>query len=233
MPRTTHSPNPFRPALFSFLRELEENNTRDWFQRNKHRYEDDVKEPALQFISDFGPHLKKISPHFQAIPKAVGGSLFRIYRDVRFSKDKSPYKTHVGIQFRHETARDAHAPGYYVHLQPGSVFVGAGLWHPDGPSLKKIRAHLVADASGWKRVTAGAAFRSGWALEGESLKRPPRGYDPDHALIEEIKRKDFIAVRRLTQRTVLAPDFPMELASLGREIAPFVRWLCAAVGVKF
>ena len=129
----------FRPEFFRFLRELRENNSRDWFQAQKARYQRDVRDPALRFIGDFAPALKEISPHFRADPRPVGGSLFRIHRDVRFSKDKSPYKTSVGIQFRHEMGKDAHAPGFYLHLEPENVFLGAGSWRPDGPSLLKIR----------------------------------------------------------------------------------------------
>ena len=233
MPTTTYGSNPFRPALFTFLRDLEQNNSRDWFQANKSRYEDHLKEPALQFISDFGPHLRKISPHFQAIPKASGGSLFRIYRDVRFSKDKSPYKTHVGIHFRHERARDAHAPGFYLHIQRGSVFIGAGMWRPDGPSLKQIRDTLAADPSGWRRAMKTKAFSDGWQLEGDRLKRPPRGYDAEHPLVDDLRRKDFIMVRRLTQKAVLAPDFPRQYVALCRQAAPYMRYLCGAVGAAF
>lgn len=233
MPRTTYGPNPFRPALFAFLRDLEKNNDRDWFQANKARYEDGIKEPALQFISDFGPHLKKISPHFLAIPKASGGSLFRIYRDVRFSKNKAPYKTHVGIQFRHERARDAHAPGFYLHLEPGSVFVGAGMWRPDGPSLKMIRDTLVADPAGWRRALQSKAFADGWELEGDALMRAPRGYDAEHPLVDDLRRKDFIMVRRLSQKAVVAADFPRQFVALCRQTVPFMRYLCGAVDAAF
>jgi uncharacterized protein (TIGR02453 family) len=101
----------FSPELFSFLAELRANNNRDWFAANKDRYEEDLLEPALAFIAAFAPRLEKISPHFRAEARPSGGSLFRIYRDTRFSKDKSPYKTNVGIHFRHEQAKDAYAPG--------------------------------------------------------------------------------------------------------------------------
>ena len=233
MTSTKYAPNPFRPALFSFLRDLEKNNNRDWFRDNKGRYEEYVKDAALRFISDFGPHLKAISPHFLAIPKASGGSLFRIYRDVRFSKDKSPYKTHVGIQFRHETSRDAHAPGFYLHIQPTGTFVGVGMWHPDAASLARIRQHLQDDPRGWKRVVSGKRFRADWRLEGGTLKRPPRGVDPEHPLIEDLKRKDFIAVTRLTQKDLLAADFPRVFGTLCRGGSPLVRYLCEAVGAAF
>ena len=107
----------FNRAFFRFLEDLKKNNQREWFQANKQRYEDEVRHPAQQFISDFGPQLHKISRHFLADPRASGGSMFRIYRDTRFAKDKSPYKTHVGIQFRHKQGKDVHAPGFYLHLE--------------------------------------------------------------------------------------------------------------------
>lgn len=109
------SHNPYiTPKLFSFFRDLKKNNDRDWFEANRARYERDVREPLLAFTDAFAEPLYKISPHFRAEPKKVGGSLFRIFRDVRFSKDKSPYKTHAGVHFRHERARDVHAPGFYL-----------------------------------------------------------------------------------------------------------------------
>jgi uncharacterized protein (TIGR02453 family) len=223
----------FSPQLFKFLRDLKENNRREWFLANKERYENHVRHPAQQFISDFGPHLAKISKHFSADPRPVGGSLFRIYRDVRFSKDKSPYKTHTGIQFRHRRGKDAHAPGFYLHLEPGSVFCGAGIWHPDGATLKKIRDFLVSHPSRWKRVTRGKRFRSLWELSGDALSRPPRGYDPEHPLIDDLKRKDFIAVTRLTHRDVTAPDFLEHYSGLCRAATPFVKYLCEAVDAPF
>ena len=135
----------FGPELFSFLTDLRANNDRDWFAANKHRYEQDLLEPALAFIEDFAPRLEKISPHFRADPRPSGGSLFRIYRDTRFSKDKSPYKTNLGIHFRHERAKDAHAPGYYLHIGPGEVFAGGGIWQPGTDGATRIREAIVAD----------------------------------------------------------------------------------------
>ncbi len=223
----------FTPKFFKFLRDLRENNNREWFNDHKSRYEDDVKDPALRFISDFGPHLEKISRHFTADPRPVGGSMFRIYRDVRFSKNKAPYKTAVGIQFRHRAGRDAHAPGFYLHLGPGEIFAAAGLWHPDGPTLKAIRDGLVADPAGWKRIMSGKAFRSGFELGGDSLKRPPKGYDPEHPLIDDLKRKDFIAHTPLTQKVVTDAGLPGRLAGHFRQLAPMVRFLCDAVGVDY
>ena len=223
----------FSSHLFRFLRDLRQNNNRQWFQDNKRRYEDEVKDPALSFISDFGPRLRKISPHYRADPRPVGGSLFRIYRDVRFSKDKSPYKTAVGIQFRHKQARDVHTPGFYLHLEPDECFAGLGIWHPDGAALAKVRAFLAADPASWGRTIGARGFRDRFEFGGESLKRPPKGFDPDHPLIEDLKRKDFIVVTPIDEATVTAAGFIDGFESLCRTGAPFVRYLCAALGIPF
>lgn len=223
--------NPFGPELFAFVRDLTENNDRDWFNANKKRYERHVKEPAFAFISGFGPHLRKISPHFTAIPKSQGGSLFRIYRDTRFSSDKRPYKTHVGIHFRHAAGADAHTPGFYLHLQPGESFVGIGLWHPDAPTLLQIREAIVGKPKDWTR--ARDAFAKRFELAGESLKKAPKGFDPDHPLIDDLKRKDFIGSAPLGEADVLAADFPKHFIESCRAGAPLVKWMCGAIDVPF
>lgn len=223
----------FTPASFAFLKELAAHNERSWFQENKERYERDVRGPALSFVADFAPRLKKISPHFRADPRPVGGSLFRIYRDTRFSKDKSPYKTHTGLQFRHDQGKDAHCPGFYLHVEPGNCFVGVGIWHPDGPTTRAIREAIVEDPTGWKRASRGRRFLDSFTLSGDRLKRPPRGFDPEHPLVDDLMWKDFIAVSRLTRKTVTGADFMDVFAELCRAGAPFVRYLCKAVGVPF
>jgi uncharacterized protein (TIGR02453 family) len=223
----------FRPKLFAYLRELKRNNRREWFLANKTRYEEVVKEPALQFIAGFEPHLRKISPEFLAIPKAVGGSLFRIQRDVRFSKDKSPYKTHVGIRFLHRDAKNVHAPVFYLHLEPGGCFAGVGVWHPEPPTLDKIRQAIVEEPGAYRKAVGGARFRKRFEVGGESLRRPPRGYDPEHPLIEELKRKDFVASCRLDEKDVVRPGFDGRLAETWRDGAAYVRFLCRALEVPF
>src|SRR5207248_2500710 len=196
----------FAPATFTFLRDLRSHNDREWFQANKARYTENVLEPALGFIRAFAPELGKISPHFKAEAKTVGGSLFRIYRDTRFSNDKTPYKTHVGIHFRHEAAKDAHAPVFYLHLEPGDCFVGVGIWRPEPATARQIRAAIAADPAGWK-CAVGPKFTATYRLGGDSLKRPPQGADPEHPLIDDLKRKDFIGMAELTQRAVTSGDF--------------------------
>lgn len=157
--------------LFTFLKELKENNDKTWFQENKGRYEKQVREPLFRFIADFGIHLAWISQHYVADPRKVGGSLFRIHRDIRFSPDKSPYKTHAGIQFRHESGKDVHAPGFYLHLEPNNVFTAIGVWQPDAESLGKIRDAIVAHADRWQQILADEQFASTFKLEGDQFIR--------------------------------------------------------------
>ena len=223
----------FTPRTFGFLSDLAANNHREWFLANKPRYETDVKEPALRFITDFSTPLEAISPHFVADPRANGGSLFRIYRDTRFSKDKTPYKTHAGIQFRHEAGRDAHAPGFYLHIQPGHCFVGCGSWRPGGDALRQIRASIDEDPDAWKRASRDARFRDALELSGDSLIRAPQGFSVDHPLIEDLRRKDFIAVTQLSEEDLMSDDFLDRFADLCRAAAPFQRWLCQATGVSY
>jgi uncharacterized protein (TIGR02453 family) len=220
----------FEAALFAYLRDLKANNERPWFQANKARYENELRGPMLSFIEAFAPHLEKISPHFLADPKPVGGSLFRIYRDTRFSNDKTPYKTHAGAHFRHERAKDAHAPGFYLHMEPDNVFMGAGIWRPDGPSLGKIREAIVKDPKRWKRLSTAKPLRdAGIALTGDSLKRPPRGFDPEHPLIEELKRKNFILTAYSDEADALAPDFILRFAEFCKKAAPVCQFLTLAL----
>ncbi len=224
---------PFNRAFFRFLEDLKLHNQREWFHANKQRYEDEVRHPAQQFISDSGPQLRKISRHFLADPRPSGGSMFRIYRDTRFAKDKSPYKTNVGIQFRHKQGKDVHAPGFYLHLEPGGCFAGVGIWHPDGDSLSSIRAAIVEQPTRWKRITRSRRFTETLELAGESLKRAPKGFDPEHSLIDDLKRKDFIAGFTFDETTAMEPDFLAHYWTVCRAGSPLVRFLCEAVDVPF
>lgn len=223
----------FGPELFEFLRDLAKNNNREWFHANRERYDQEVREPILEFISDFGARSAKISPHIRADPSPVGGSLFRIHRDTRFSKNKAPYKTHAAAQFRHKRAQDVHAPGYYLHLEPGQVFAGGGIWHPDSASLRKIREALLERPDDWRRAISGRAFQSDCRLEGESLKRPPREFDPEHPLIRDIKRKDFIAVESFDEEAASKSDFLNRYLAFCRKTAPFMQFLTGALELEW
>jgi len=220
------------PALFDFMSELAENNDRDWFEGHKSDYESRVREPLRAFIRDIEAPLASVSAHIVADDRKSGGSLFRIHRDVRFSKDKSPYKTWAAVQFRHEAGKDAHAPGFYLHLQPGNVLIGAGCWHPARDALESIRDAIAERPEAWFEARD-AVLGAGFAFEGESLMRPPRGYDPEHPAIEDLKRKDFIAVRYLAEDVACRPDFLQVFLAACTEAAPLMRFLTGAIGVRW
>lgn len=216
----------FRPACFRFLRELRANNNREWFQANKQRYASAVKEPMLRFIADFGMRLGRISGHFDADPRPVGGSMFRIYRDTRFSTDKSPYKTGAAAHFPHRAGgKDVHAPGFYLHLEPGDCMGGGGLWHPDAPALQKVRDRIVKCTKEWKTVVDGKI-----SIDGDRLKRPPAGYDPEHPFVEDLKRKDIYTMTQFSEREVCAPDFLDRYTEACRAAAPLMQFLTKALG---
>ncbi len=226
---------PFAPALFAFMRELADNNDRNWFKANQERYEKHVRQPALDFIEEFGVPLLRISRHFVADPRKTGGSLFRIQRDTRFSKDKTPYKTHVGIQFRHVATReDAHGPGFYLHLEPNNCLAAIGLWEPVAADADSIRRAIVDRPDAWRKATRNKRFRDVYvALGGDSLARPPRGFDPDHPLIEDLKLREFVAVTRLTQKQVTGVDFMATYLGTVRAGVPLMRFLSEACGLGF
>jgi uncharacterized protein (TIGR02453 family) len=221
------------PDLFIFFRELKANNTRAWFEANKPRYEQHVREPLLQFITDFGLRLAEISPHYVADARRSGGSLFRINRDIRFSKDKSPYKTAAGLHFRHEVGKDAHAPGFYLHLEPDGVFAGVGIWQPDAPTLAKLRDAIVNHADRWQQAGHNESFQANFTVGGEALKKPPKGYDPSHPLIEDLKRKDFVASTSLSEAEVCAPAFIDRYAEICRQATPYMRFLTTALDLSW
>lgn len=224
----------FARSLFVFLEELAENNRRDWFQDNKQRYEDEVVAPVMAFIEAMRPRLHLISAHFLALTGKTGGSMMRIYRDVRFSKNKQPYKTNVGIQFRHALGRDIHAPGFYVHLEPESCFLGAGIWSPASDALGAIRSHIDQNPKAWIRARDSKAFNEVYDLSNEdSLKTAPKGYAKDHPLIADLRRKHFIGARNLTDKEVYDKGFTKLAADTFRASKPLMKFLCEALGVAF
>jgi len=222
----------FTDQTLEFLQQLRGNNNRDWFEANKPRYEADVREPALAYIESMAPHLAKVSGSFLASPKKVGGSLMRVYRDVRFSKDKTPYKTNIGIQFRHVAGKDVHAPGFYLHIDPDEVFLAAGIWRPDNPTLQQMRLLIDDDPARWRKLTKKLGTR-GFSFGGESLKRPPKGFDQDHPLIDDLKRKDFISVLNLDHAAVPKKDFLKVTAKHLAARGEVVEFICNASDLEF
>lgn len=207
-------PNPyFTTQGMNFLSKIEKNNNRDWFHEHKSDYESLIRTPALNFIDDMAMIFRLFPPHFLAVAKKVGGSLMRVHRDVRFSKDKPPYKTNIGIQFRHEMGKDIHAPGFYLHIEPGDCFIGVGIWKPDSTALGKIRDSIVERDKYWLAAINDNRFKKNFDLGGESLKTAPRGYDKSHPQIEDLRRKDFIAISHVDDKTVLSKNFKQFVAN--------------------
>ena len=223
----------FSRATLNFLDELAANNERAWFEDNRQRYEALVRTPALEFIDAMAPELAKFAPHFRAEARKVGGSLMRVFRDTRFARDKSPYKTNIGIQFRHELGKDVHAPGFYMHIATDGCFFGAGCWHPEPDALGRIRDLVAAEPKRWLKVRDGRKFIADWELAGESLSRPPRGYAADHPAIEDIKRKDFVALAALSFAEATRPGLVKLAGARFAAAAPLMAFLCEALGVQY
>lgn len=223
----------FTQGTFDFLDALAANNRREWFDVHKSDYEATVRTPALSFIGDIATDLERISPHFLALPRKAGGALMRVNRDIRFGADKRPFKTNIGIQFRHEVGKDVHAPGFYLHIEPKACFIGVGLWRPDAQSLGKIRDAIVERGDDWLAARDDVAFSRAFALEGDSLTNAPRGYAKDHPLLTDLKRKDFIALSPITDATVRSKHlYPKVIESYARSV-PFMRFLCQALELRF
>ena len=194
-------PSYFTKDTLKFLKDLEKNNNKAWFDANKPRYEEHVKEPSARFAAAIGSKLE-LEPN-----------VMRIYRDTRFSKDKTPYKTNIGIGFGHGKA--VTAPGYFLHAGPGESAIYAGVWHPEPPVLARIRAGIVAKPAAWKKARA-----VGLSEDDERLKRPPQGVPADHPYVEDLKRKSFTAGIELQDADLTAPDFDKRFLAAAKKLKP-------------
>ncbi|WP_242163026.1 DUF2461 domain-containing protein [Lysobacter sp. M15] len=224
----------FTDKSLRFLRGLARHNERAWFLAHKGDYEAHVREPFQRLLIDLQPALLEVSPHYRAEPKGVGGSLFRIHRDTRFSGDKTPYKNWQGARLFHERHKQMPAPSYYLHLQPGNCFIAGGIWHPEPEALRRIRHFIVDNPASWKQAGHAPAFRKRYDLESEDLlSRPPRGFDPDFEFIEDLKHRNFVAVRGLDDATLTGPRLLPVLAKDLQAMAPFMDYLCAALDLEF
>lgn len=223
----------FSPAAFRFLDALDQNNSRTWFHAHKDEYERHVREPFQRLINDMQKPLAKISPHFRADPRKVGGSLFRIHRDTRFSHNKLPYKSWQGARFFHERRREIPAPSFYLQIQPADCFAGGGLWHPQNDTLKSIRGFLADNPAAWKKAIQGKRFRERFTMWGESLVRPPRGFDPAHELIEDLKRKSFATGDHFDERLACSAELLPWTVEVFKTVAPMIDYLCAAQELEF
>jgi uncharacterized protein (TIGR02453 family) len=224
----------FTDASFKFLRGLARNNSREWFATHKSDYEAHIRAPLQHLLIDLQPILAGVSEHYRADPKPVGGSLFRIQRDTRFANDKTPYKPWQGARLFHARGRQVEAPSFYLHLQPGNCFVGAGLWHPESATQRTVRQFIFDNPGSWKAAAHAPAFRRRFDLgDDEKLVRPPRGFPAEFAFIEDLKLKNFVALRAIDDDVMLGSRLRQVLASDLAALAPFVDYLCAALDLEF
>ena len=220
--------------FFAFFRELAQNNEKAWFEENKQRYREVVVGSLCDFMEAMAPRVAKISKHIVVDPRPNGGSMFRIYRDVRFSKDKRPYKEHAGVHFRHALGRDAHAPGFYIHFDPKEIFFGAGIWMAEPDALGMVRRAIADDARAWKKVVEDKSFKEAFnGVEGEALVRPPKGFDPDHPYINDIKRKSFFAMHASSTKVAQSAALVDEVENALKAAKPLMKFLCEAIDVPF
>lgn len=223
----------FSASTFRFLRALARHNEREWFHAHRSDYEVHLRQPCLQLIADLQAPLAKVSAQFVANPRPVGGSLFRIHRDTRFSADKTPYKPWAGLRLYHQRQREVPAPSFYIHIAPGDSFVGGGLWHPDTTTTRRVRSFIADNPATWQRFTQAATFRARCTLVGASLVRPPAGFAADHPLIDDLKRKDFVAVCALDDATVTGPKLVAAISERLALVAPLIDYLCAALDLDY
>jgi len=214
-------------AIFSFLKELKKNNNRDWFQENKAKYQqafDHFLDIAQFIIDELGKSDKEIS---LLQPKDC---VFRIYRDVRFSHDKTPYKTHFGAYFA-PGGKGSPNPGYYLHLSPGGEsFMGGGLYRPTGEMMAKVRQEIDYNSGELKKIVSKKQFSNIFGeIQGDSLVRPPKGYSADHPQIELLKLKDYLVLSNLKDSEVKEKNFTKEVVKRFRIMQPFIEYLSVAI----
>src|SRR5260370_29367314 len=217
----------FTAELFQFLSRLKRNNKREWFQAHQTEWEAQVRQPVLRFIADFAAPLYEISPHLVADPRPSRGSMFRIYRDTRFASDKRPYKTHVAMRFSHR-GKDVHSPGFYLHLEPGGCFAASGLWHPEAPTLLKVRNASVDRCDEWRPIRK----LLNWD-DASKLSRPPRGFPRDHEFVSDLKLRDMGTAIDFTEAQVCSPKFMTMFATACRKMSPLAKFLSSALGLPF
>lgn len=224
----------FSDKTFKFLRGLARHNDREWFASHKPEYEANLRQPFLRLLTDLQPALAGLSPHFRTDPKGVGGSLFRIHRDTRFSNDKTPYKAWQGARLFHERARQVAAPSFYLHVKPGECFVGGGLWHPETATQRQVRQFIADNPTGWGRAAHDAAFRKRYSLESsDMLVRVPAGFPADFQYADDLRHRNFVVTRTLDDADMIGPDLLRILEADLATIAPFMDYLCAALDLEF
>ena len=226
----------FSRGALTFLRQLKKNNKREWFQANRETYDNEVLNPLKLLVEELDVRFGKFAPEFVGDPKR---SIFRIYRDVRFSKDKSPYKTHAASWFKHQNAghgvgSETHGggAGFYFHLEPGGSLVAGGIWMPPRPTLNQLRDSIAAKPAEFAKSMAAPAFkrRFGELSEEAMLTRLPRGFLPGHPAEQWLRYQSFTVHAMLGDDEVLDRRLPDRVQKDYTTMLPFVRWLNKALG---
>lgn len=218
------------PALIEFLDGLRRNNNRPWFVWNKPAY-DILRQEFEALVGDLAARVAAFDRDLGAVdPKKA---MFRIYRDTRFSKDKTPYKTNMAAHFSHAKGKEGASPGLYLNLSPGDNAVGSGLWHPEPAPLEKLRKAIVSDSKAWGKVRDGSEFKSACGFIGDALKRPPAGFPKEHPYLEDLKRKDFAVRVELRKKDLLGPDAVDAILAAYKTAAPFTRFVCGALELEY
>lgn len=216
----------FPKECIKFLKNLKKNNNRKWFTTNKQVYEDFVKIPMQSLIVELKPLLNTFAPEILVDPKK---SMFRIYRDIRFSKNKSPYKTHVAATFQH-TKNWKNSAGFYLHIEPGEVFLGAGMYMPSGEHLKKIRNMIANRYEDIFSIVTNKKFKKLFKeIQGDKLSRVPRGFEQDHPAAELLKLKQYFISYSLPVETCHRNDFAKSAAEIFKEMTPLVKFINDAI----
>jgi uncharacterized protein (TIGR02453 family) len=228
----------FTEATLRFLRGLKRSNVRSWFEARRTEYESQVRDPMRGLIEDMDVRLARFAPEITGHPKR---SMFRIYRDVRFSKDKSPYKTHAACWFHHRDAdrrvgseAEGGGAGFYFQIAPSDSFTGGGIWMPARPVLNRIRDAIAADANGFDRVARSPRLlrRFGGLSDEDVLKRMPRGFADTHPAARWLRHQSFVSGRTLTDVQAISPRLPALLERDFEAMLPLVRWINAALGLR-
>jgi uncharacterized protein (TIGR02453 family) len=223
----------FRPAAFQFLRGLKRNNRREWFEARRDVYETELRAPLRELLEEIDVRLATLAPELVADPK---GSVFRIHRDIRFSNDKSPYKTNVGFWVNHRALGRSAATvvhggaGFYFHLEPRASIIAAGIWMPPSAALVRIRGALIDDLAGFEGTLRRLRPTFGSLSQEAVLQRVPRGYDPSDPAARWLRYKSFTVSRPLVAIDLQRADLPDRLARSYASVVPFVRWINSALG---
>ena len=225
----------FTAETLRFFKQLAAHNNKEWFEAHRDDYENNVREPMRDLVEELDVRFARFAPEIGGDPKR---SMFRINRDIRFSKDKSPYKTNAGCWFHHRSASRKvgseaaeGSAGFYFHLQPGKSFIGAGVWMPPRPQLNKLRGAIAEKPEAFVRMVQSLPKRFGGVSDESALKRMPRGYSEDHPAAKWLKYQSFTTGRSLTDAQVTSTKLPALLEREYEAMLPLVRWVNGAFGL--